>query len=103
MFSEISFGEYFKELIKNKGYTFVAFRKEIGLSKTYLVDIEKGNTFPTPEMQIKIAELLNLNNEERHLFYDKAAIGRKEIPADISTYLTSNPEEIKTIRERMRA
>lgn len=99
---EMTFGEYLRSLIKNKGYTFAAFREKIGLSKTYLVDIEKGNTYPTPDMQIRMADILDLGDAERQIFFDKAAIGRREIPADVFKYLLCNPNEILIIRERMR-
>ncbi len=101
MDDNITFGEYFKTLIKNKGYTFIAFKDKIGLSKTYLVDIQKGNTHPTPDMQIKMADILKLDDEERQIFFDKAAIGRRELPADVCKYLLSNPKEVQIIREKI--
>lgn len=101
MDDNITFGEYFKTLIKSKGYTFIAFKDKIGLSKTYLVDIQKSNAYPTPDMQIKIANILKLDDEERQIFFDKAAIGRRELPADVCKYLLSNPKEVQIIREKI--
>lgn len=97
--NNMPFGEYLRLMIKEKGFTFAEFRRQIGLSKTYLVDIEKGDAYPPPSVQTKMTEILGLTVEEKQIFYDKAALGRKELPVDVFDYLYSNPEAIKTIRE----
>lgn len=99
----IPFGGYLRLMIKAKGFTFTEFRHQIELSKTYLVDIEKGDAYPPPNVQIKMIEILKLTQEEKQMFYDKAAFGHKELPVDVFQYFYSNPEAIKKIRESMRA
>lgn len=97
------FGEFLRLMIKAKGFTFAEFRRQIELSKTYLIDIEKGDAVPPPNVQIKMTAILKLTKEEKQIFYDKAALGRKELPVDVFQYLYSNPEAIKKIRKNMRA
>lgn len=96
------FGEFLRFMIKIKGFTFAEFRRQIELSKTYLVDIEKGDAYPPPNVQIKMTEILQLTDEEKRMFYDKAALGRKELPVDVFKYLYSNSEAINKVRESIK-
>ncbi len=99
-----SFGAYFVELIKNHDYSQANFAADLGVSKTYLVDVFHGRVKPpTPDMQERIVELLRLTDSEKTEFYSKAAVGRNELPKDIVEYLTNNQTEIDKLRERMRA
>ena len=104
VYAEGSFGAYFVKLIKNHNYSQVKFASDLGVSKTYLFDIFNGRVKPpTPDMQDRIVELLNLTDDEKNDFYSKAATGRHELPKDIVEYLTNNQTEIDNLRERMRA
>ena len=101
---EGSFGAYLVELIKAHGYAQAKFATDLGVSKTYLFDVFNGRVKPpTPDMQDRIVELLHLTETEKNEFYNKAALGRSELPNDIVDYLTQNQAEIDNIRERMRA
>lgn len=48
MEEEMCFGQYLKYLIYTKELTQAEFRRLLGISKTYLIDIQNGNSFPTP-------------------------------------------------------
>lgn len=97
-----SFGGYLVELLKNHGKSQANFISDLGISKTYLVDILNGRLKPpTPEMQERIIATLHLEGQERLEFYDKAAQGRQELPKDIVQYLKDNPFEVHNLRERM--
>lgn len=99
-----SFGAYLVELIKNHNYSQAKFATDLGISKTYLFDVFNGRVKPpAPDMQDRIVELLKLTDSERSEFYNKAALGRSELPKDIVDYLTHNQSEIDNLRERMRA
>ena len=99
-----SFGAYLVELIKNHNYSQAKFATDLGISKTYLFDVFNGRVKPpAPDMQDRIVELLKLTDNERSEFYNKAALGRSELPKDIVDYLTHNQSEIDNLRERMRA
>ena len=99
-----SFGAYLVELIKSHNYSQAKFATDLGISKTYLFDVFNGRVKPpAPDMQDRIVELLKLTDGEKSEFYNKAALGRSELPKDIVDYLTHNQAEIDNIRERMRA
>ena len=102
-YTEGSFGAYFVKLIKDHNYSQTKFATDLGVSKTYLVDVFNGRLKPpTPDMQERIVELLNLTGDEKNDFYNKAADGRHELPKDIVEYLKNNKDEIDNLRERMR-
>lgn len=102
-YSKDSFGAYFVEIIKKHDFSQAKFADKLKVSRTYLFDIFNGRVKPpTPEMQDKIVDVLNLNETERQEFYNRAAEGRKELPKDIFDYLKNRPEELQKIREKMR-
>ena len=102
-YQEGTFGKYFVDLLREKHYTQAQFADDLGVSKTYLFDIFHNRINPpTPDKQEQIIALLKLNKNEKLEFFDKAAVGRGELPKDVVDYLTKNPEEIQKLRESMR-
>lgn len=90
-YAEGSFGAYFVKLIKDHEYSQAKFASDLGVSKTYLFDVFNGRVKPpTPDMQDRIVELLQLTDDEKHDFYSKAADGRHELPKDISKLIMMN-------------
>lgn len=102
MTEELTFGQLLKSLIKSQGLTQVEFRRRINISKTYLVDIENGDAYPPPELQIRMADNLMLDAATKMNFFDKAAKGRGELPTDVFRYLYQNDKAICELRVRMR-
>lgn len=49
---------------KLKGFTQENFSKELGISVSILGEIERGNRLPKPDLQWKIAQVLNISLEE---------------------------------------
>lgn len=102
-YAEGSFGAYLLDLIRARKKTQSEFIAELGISKTYFVDVLNGRVKPpAPDMQEKIVALLRLENDQRLRFYDKAAEGRKELPKDVVEYLLGNASQIAALREKMR-
>ncbi len=101
MDENFSFGQYLKHLIKEKGFTQAEFRRQAKLSKTYLVDMEKGDAYPPLKLQIRFSSILQLTQEEKVAFFDKAAAGRGELPVDVFLYLLSNREKIAQLRREI--
>lgn len=102
-YPEGSFGAYFVDLLKKHDYSQARFASELGISKTYLVEVLNGSLKPpTPERQEKIATLLNLSEMERYILYDKCAEGRNELPKDIVEYFVNNKTEIDNLRTKIR-
>lgn len=98
-----SFGEYLRHLIKVSGMTQHTFYTELGIRKPYFYDILSGRTNPPPyPLQLRAMEILQASNETREKFFDLAAKGRNELPADIARYIDENPDALKNIRENMK-
>lgn len=101
--NEQSFGEYLRQLIRDSGITQHKFYTELGIRKPYFYDILAGRTNPPPyPLQLKAMEILQASNETRERFFDLAAKGRNELPADIARYIDENPDALKSIREKMK-
>lgn len=97
--NEQSFGEYLRQLIKDSGITQHKFYTELGIRKPYFYDILAGRTNPPPyPLQLKAMEILQASNETRERFFDLAAKGRNELPADIARYIDENPDALKSMR-----
>jgi transcriptional regulator with XRE-family HTH domain len=100
---EKTFGDYLRQLIKESGMTQIEFYTALGIKKPYFYDIISGRTNPPPySLQLKAMDVLNTTSEVRERFFDLAARGRKELPADIAQYVTDNPSVLKDLRNKMK-
>ncbi len=96
------FGEYLKDLIKQAGMTQTEFYTRWGIKKPYFYDIIGGRVSPPPyPLQYKAVEILHVDDKTRELFFDIAAKGRKELPADIAEAVYDNPVVLKNIRKNL--
>lgn len=98
-YDEGSFGEQLALLIEKAGFKKNAFFKALGVSKSYLFDMLNNRTLPSNDMQLKIAETLELSDVDRRKFYDFTAAQKGELPADIVTSLKNNPAKYGEIRQ----
>lgn len=97
------FGNYLRQLIKNAGMTQNEFYTALGIKKPYFYDIVSGRTNPPPyPLQLKVVEILSVDEDARERFFDLATQGRNELPADIAQYVTDNPRVLKDIRKNMK-
>lgn len=78
------FGKFLKnEMYKNK-LSQNKFAEKIGISSYYVGQMIKGEKRPpSRELQIKIAETLNFNEEKKVKFFNIIAKEKKDIPSDI--------------------
>ena len=78
------------------------FATKIGVTSMYVWQLANGSK-PPPDrgLQIKIAEELNLNKEEKEKFYDNTAKEKNDIPADIYEQILNNPKEWNEIRKTL--
>lgn len=98
----MTFGNFFKELIRKNGFSQSDFYREWGIKKAYFYDIVSGRTNPPPhELQIKAMEILAVDQDNKIRFYDLAAKERKDIPADISEWVNKDPDAKTMIRKIM--
>jgi transcriptional regulator with XRE-family HTH domain len=83
-----TFGEKLRRLRIAKGYTLRKFAELVGVSPTYLSQVEQGNADPpTAERVGKMAELLGENADEMITL-----AGR--LPEDLPDIIKSQPAEI---------
>ncbi len=98
------FGDYLKELIGAKGTTQTEFYTALGIKKPYFYDIVSGGVNPPPySLQFKAMDILEADERTREAFYDLAAQGRQEIPADIAQAVSENPLVLASIRKIIKA
>lgn len=94
MNEKLTFGEFLTEKRKSRGVLMKDLADELGVSKVYLCDVEKGRkAAPKSEHLQIIAEQLDLSEEERNTMYDLAAEAQayqKGISPDLPEYIMEN-------------
>lgn len=94
-----AFGNFLREMIKQTGISQSAFYSAVGITKPYFYDILSGKVNPPPsDVQYKMLEHLNVDEQQRNEFLNLAAEGRSEIPADIAKLISEHPAELDKIR-----
>ena len=94
-----AFGNFLREMIKQTGISQSAFYSAVEITKPYFYDILSGKVNPPPpDVQYKMLENLNLDEQQRTEFLNLAAAGRNEIPADIARLIAEHPLELDKIR-----
>lgn len=97
------FGAYLKELIKAAGMTQTEFYNALGIKKPYFYDIVSGRVNPPPHsLQFKAMDVLNADEETRERFFDLAATGRGDMPADLTQIIADDPATIQSIRKDLK-
>ena len=95
-----AFGNFLREMIKQTGISQSAFYLAVDITKPYFYDILSGKVNPPPpDVQYKMLENLNLDEQQRNEFLNLAAEGRGEVPADIAKLIAEHPTELAAIRE----
>ncbi len=94
-----AFGNFLREMIKQTGISQSTFYAAIEITKPYFYDILSGKVNPPPpEIQYRMLEHLEIDEQQRNKFLNLAAEGRSEIPADIAKLISEHPTELDTIR-----
>ena len=97
-----AFGNFLREMIKQTGISQSEFYSAVGITKPYFYDILSGKVNPPPpDVQYKMLENLNLDEQQRNEFLNLAAEGRGEVPADIAKLIADHPLELDKIRETL--
>lgn len=97
-----AFGNFLREMIKQTGISQSEFFSAVEITKPYFYDILSGKVNPPPpDVQYKMLENLNLDEQQRNEFLNLAAEGRGEIPADIAKLIADHPLELDKIRETL--
>ena len=100
------FGAFLRDKRNQKGLTLRELAQKIGVSHSYLSNVEKGKKLPpNNKVLLEIANVLTLDTESRRLLFDIAAetkeLNRNDysVPADISKYLHDTEVAKSFIRE----
>lgn len=96
------FGEFLREKRKAAGYSIREFSSIVGITNTYLCDIEnEKRNAPNNNVVRQMARTLGLDKIGTLNLYDLAAQTKNDIPLDIKDYLLENKSEIEYIRSRI--
>lgn len=99
-----AFGNFLREMIRQTGVSQSAFYGAVAITKPYFYDILSGKVNPPPpDVQYKMLDNLDLDDQQRREFLNLAAAGRNEIPADIVKLITEHPMELENIRSALQS
>ena len=97
-----AFGNFLREMIKQTGISQSAFYSAVKITKPYFYDILSGKVNPPPpDIQYKMLDHLEVNEQQRNEFLNLAAEGRGEVPADIARMIAEHPLELDKIRSTL--
>lgn len=95
-----TFGEYLKNLRLAKKVSQGKLAAAIGKTTMYISNIEKGKNNPPDELQLKkIADALNLNEQQFFELIDTAAATRNTVAHDLVMALAKNKSLRQFIRD----
>ena len=96
----LSFGELVREKRLEQGITLRALAAKLNIAPAYMCDIENDRRYPPEKEKIDtIANILQMNNEERNSLFDAAASPKKgTVSPDLTDYVMSD----KCIRVALR-
>ena len=97
-----AFGNFLREMIKQTGISQSAFYSAVEITKPYFYDLLSGKVNPPPpDIQYKMLDHLEVNEQQRNEFLNLAAEGRGEVPADIARMIAEHPQELDKIRSTL--
>lgn len=108
-------GEYLRNLRKQKGYSLRESQDLLGVSRTFICDLENGAPFPSGNKKgekknlvqkyIEVYELDEKQAEEFKLMIDESLLGKSSnnISADMVDYLKSNQVVQQVLRKAIEA
>ena len=96
-----AFGQFLVDEIKNAQMSQEEFYNAVMIKKPYFYDLLTA-TPPPIDLQNRMLAVLDKKTGEdinrRSKFYDLAAQGRNEIPADIVRFITDHQDDLNSIR-----
>lgn len=97
------FKTFFKNEFDKKHISQNKFAQRLGISSFYLGQLLKGEKSPPDrELQIKISEELDLNEQKKKQYYDLIAKEKDDIPTDIYQCIINNPDKWDKIRKMLK-
>lgn len=94
----LSFGEFLVQKRLQSDIPAKWLAEALGISQVYMCDIEKGRRRISEALLPRLAELLQLSEEESYEMYDLAAQAKNTVSADIAEYIMQNDVIRRLIR-----
>ncbi|WP_077533472.1 hypothetical protein [Massiliimalia massiliensis] len=102
--TKTDFGEFLVAEIRQAGMSQEEFYNAVGIKKPYFYNLLTASP-PPIDLQNRMLDVLDrvtgADKERKRKFYDLAAAGRNEIPADIAKLITGHPLELDKIRDTL--
>lgn len=98
---DITFGEYLTKKRKQKRCSLQGLAKKAGISSSHLHNIENGlRPAPAGDKLRLIAELLEIDDVEKRVFYDLAVKTKSEacLPIDLVDYVMGDEDMVSFLR-----
>lgn len=105
MLDGLTFGEFITAKRKQANMSLRQFSASVSLSPTFVSHMERGmRAAPSQEIQIKMAQILNLNEKDLAEMFDLAAQTKRNgfLPADIAEYIENDRELRAFLRKASR-
>ena len=99
-----TFGEFITEQRHKLGHKRVFIANKLGVSATYVRDLEKGNRpAPHSELLLRLFAVLNIEKDSKEYYYglDLAAETREDIPIDIKQFIIKNSDIFYNLFRKM--
>ena len=94
------FKTFFNKEFKRKKISQNKFAELLGISSFYLGQILKGEKSPPDRnLQVKIADELNLKDVKKNEYFNLIAKEKNDIPTDIYNQIIDNPNKWNDIRK----
>ncbi len=94
----LSFGEFLVQKRLQSDIPAKWLAEALGISQVYMCDIEKGRRRISEALLPRLAELLQLSEEESYEMYDLAAQAKNTVSTDIAEYIMQNDVIRRLIR-----
>ena len=94
----INFGEFLVQKRLQSDIPAKWLAEALGISQVYMGDIEKGRRRISEALLPRLAELLQLSEEESYEMYDLAAQAKNTVSADVAEYIMQNDIVRRLIR-----
>jgi len=96
--NKLSCGAYIAQLRKENDYTLKGLAKELGVSVSFLSDVEQGRRKPFNRTVFKALMWLLCNNDkQRYELMDLRAKYTGGLPMDVEEYILNNPSIIEQL------
>lgn len=98
---QTNFTKILKDLRTNSNLTYRDLANKMGISASYLYDLENGNREPNEKIINDIIRVFKLGEEKKRELYDRVAESTNNLPFDVIRFLKENEDELAKIIETM--